>query len=88
MNQYNPDSVSPPGETISDILSDRGLTTVQFAEALQIDQITAWGLYSGSTRIDEAIADKLAEFTGASCEFWLTRERLYREAVEGDRPCP
>ena len=84
MNQYNPDWVSPPGETISDILSDRGLTTTQFAEAVQMDQMTAWGLYSGSTVIDDAIAVKLESFTGASREFWLTRERLYRESLSND----
>jgi plasmid maintenance system antidote protein VapI len=76
---FNPDWVSPPGDTIRDILEERGLTRKWLAINLNINEEAADLLLVGGRFIDESLAAELARLFGPNAKFWLERERHYRE---------
>lgn len=82
---FTPDWVSPPGDTIADILDDNNLTTHDFAQRMECSEQTANKLLSGRTRITPRIASQLQETTGASSEFWLKRESIFRERLRAQQ---
>jgi len=77
--EFKPDWVSAPGDTITDILEERGLTVVEFAERLGMTLVDAEALLEGQTPITTAIAIQLEQVLGGSVEFWMEREAQYRE---------
>jgi plasmid maintenance system antidote protein VapI/Zn-dependent peptidase ImmA (M78 family) len=75
---FQPNWASPPGDTIADVLEDRGIAIDSFAAALNHSMEFATDLISGHRPITQEVAEKLQSFLGASVAFWLTREMLYR----------
>jgi Zn-dependent peptidase ImmA (M78 family)/plasmid maintenance system antidote protein VapI len=82
VDTFNPDWVSPPGDTIRDALIYKNLSTMSLCRALDISADAAERLLRGDIRIDPAIADGLANALGASRQFWLSRESYYRARLE------
>lgn len=80
-SMFQPTWVSPPGETILDILSDREISPECLARNIGYDLNGIKALFNGSHEISELLAHKLAEAIGPDAEFWLTREKQYREDV-------
>lgn len=76
---FNPDWCSPPGNTIKDILDERGIALREFSEKLNVDCIFAGNLIHGDIEIDKHMADELSFWLGGSPEFWLKREERYRK---------
>ena len=62
---YCPDWVSPPGETLAEILEEREMTRSQFGEKM----------------IDGEIALAFESVLGISSVFWLNREKNYRDCL-------
>ncbi|WP_150001828.1 ImmA/IrrE family metallo-endopeptidase [Iodidimonas gelatinilytica] len=75
---FSPDWRSPPGDTILDILDERGMSIEAFS--LLIDETPSFSqsLISGKARITARIALKLSEQLGSTKDFWLTREDQFR----------
>lgn len=91
MNEYIPTSVSHPGATISDLLEMRYLLPAELAERLGVDEATVGRLLSGAAPIDASLAERLANHLGGTTEFWLVREKHYRDrrpALIPDRTRP
>jgi HTH-type transcriptional regulator / antitoxin HigA len=80
-NSFNPDWLSPPGDTIVDILEERDWTIAQLAGKMGFSNMKIQQLIDGKLEIDESIAGQLAEVLGSTEKFWLNRERLYRERL-------
>jgi len=80
-NTYHPDFVSPPGETLQAILDHRRQHAASFARLVGLPLGTVLGILDGTTPITEAIAEVLAQGTGTSAQFWLRRDRHYREGM-------
>ncbi|OCW21068.1 hypothetical protein BB029_23955 [Pseudomonas sp. S3E12] len=80
-SMFQPTWVSPPGETILDILSDREISPESLARNIGYDLNCIKDLFDGSHEIGEHLAHKLADAIGPDAEFWLTREQQYREDV-------
>ena len=78
---YSPDWVSPPGDTIADLLDERGWTQTEFADRLGTSRKSVHQLISGAASIDEATAPKLEQSLGSTDRFWLNRESFYRAGV-------
>lgn len=76
---FNPSWRSPPGDTIKDILAERGLTLDDLA--LQLAKPTAYVevLLTGEAQITPEIATDLAKVLGASPQFWLNRDANFRK---------
>lgn len=79
--EFRPDWVSPPGDTIADILTERGLSLAEFAQHIGQTPEQAKDLLQGRTTITIGIARRLEQFLGASMEFWMSRDFQYRQDV-------
>ena len=79
---FQPDWISPPGETVGHILEERGLSHADFSASIEFESGRLNQLLDGSLSICEDIAEKLARTLGASPEFWRSRESNYRAAVK------
>lgn len=76
--QLTPDWVSPPGETIADILAMRNLTEAELSVALDHSHVQTQRLLSGALAITDELAGRLQSALGPSASFWLNRESRYR----------
>ena len=81
-NKYTPDWVSPPGETLAEILKERKITRSEFAQRMGLPKKTINQLIKGKAEITIRIAYKMELALGVpSARFWIERERLYRESL-------
>ena len=78
-SEYTPDSVSPPGETLLEILDDRGMTQAEFAERTGRPRKTINEIVKGKAAITSETALQFEHVLGISAAFWSNRERRYRE---------
>ncbi|MDH1009611.1 ImmA/IrrE family metallo-endopeptidase [Pseudomonas nicosulfuronedens] len=81
MSNFQVSWVSPPGETILDILCERKIPKQCFAEKIGLDIHCTESLLSGDFEITDGLAYQLSEFLGADADFWMNRERQYRDDV-------
>lgn len=78
---FAPDWVSPPGDTILDLLEERGWTQQQLADRLGYSLKHVNQLIKAKVPLTEDAAIRLQNVLGAPVGFWLTREAQYRERV-------
>lgn len=78
---FAPNWASPPGETIRDVLSARGLSIVDFANHVGKSSEYVSSLLTGKVQICTDIAREMSRCLGASETFWLTREKNYQAAL-------
>jgi plasmid maintenance system antidote protein VapI len=86
---FHPDWISPPGDTIRDIMDECGISRRKLACMLDESERNVIALINGDFYIDNDMATRLSEKLGSSVAFWENRERQYREALsewERDRP--
>ena len=75
---FTPQWVSPPGDTIQDVIEERDWTLAQLSEALGYSPQFINQLLNGEAIITKDIALNLARVIGSTSEFWLNREAQYR----------
>ena len=75
--EFNPDWVSAPGDTIADILAERNLPVAEFAKLLKSSQEDVMAVLQGRATITMAMARKLERILGGSVEFWMARDFQY-----------
>lgn len=80
-NQFQPNWVSSPGDTITDILEERKLSIRDFAQQIGYTYDETYSLLSASMPITLKTAQVLENVLGASTAFWIARESQYREGV-------
>lgn len=78
---FQPDWISPPGDTIADLLDEKGWSQAEFAQRCGYTTKHASLLISGKASITEDTAIKLERVLGSSARFWLMREAQYRETL-------
>jgi len=76
---FAPDWASPPGDTILDLIEERGWTQAELAVRLGYSPKHVNQLVNGKVPLTEDAALKLERVLGSSVGFWLTREAKYRE---------
>lgn len=76
---FHPNWASSPGDTILDVLEERGLTPTELALRLEEKLENVHALLQGRAPITIALAKRLQAALGASAEFWMARDYLYRE---------
>ena len=85
VNEYYPDYVAPPGETLKEVLEDRKMTVEQLAEKMGFPLPIIEGILIGDSKIDNVIACLLERELGVNAQFWLRLEKSYREFLKGDK---
>ncbi len=78
---FQPDWISPPGDTIADLLEEKGWTQAEFAQRCGYTTKHVSLLINGKASITEDTALKLERVLGSSARFWLVREAQYRETI-------
>ncbi len=75
---FTPDWVSPPGDTILDIIEERGWTQAELAKRLGYTEKHVSQLIGGKPLTVDA-AFRLERVLGSNVDFWLAREANYRK---------
>ena len=78
---FSPDWVSPPGDTIADILSARNVSEAHFAGQIDRSLEDTRDLLKGRIAITIDLARRLESVIGASVEFWMSRDYQYRSGI-------
>ena len=76
---FAPDWVSPPGDTIADIIEERGWTQAELAKRLGYTEKHVSQLLNGKVPLTDEAALRLERVVGSTVGFWLAREAKYRE---------
>lgn len=76
---FAPDWVSPPGDTILDLIEERGWTQAEFAKRLGYTEKHISQLINGKVPLTDEAALRLERVLGSNASFWLSREAKYRE---------
>lgn len=79
--EFRPDWASAPGDTIADILQDKGLSVADFADLMGHSPEKANDLLQGRATITIETARRLERVLGASLEFWVSRDYQYRQDI-------
>ncbi len=79
--EFSPDWVSAPGDTIADILRERHVTESEFAKEIGQTIEYVRDLLRGHATITIGVARSLEKVLGASVEFWMSRDFQYRDDI-------
>lgn len=80
-NEYFPESVSAPGETLIEMLDDRSMTQTELASRTGRPLKTINEIVKGVTAITPETALQLERVLGVKAEFWNNREAAFRQYV-------
>ncbi len=78
---FQPDWISPPGDTIFDLLEEKGWSQAELAQRTGYSKKHINQLINGNATIAEETAIILERVLGSNARFWLNREVQYREAL-------
>ena len=78
---FEPDWVSPPGETIEDLLEEKEWTKSELATRMGVTRKHINELLRGRASLTSETAERLSMVLGSTSEFWLEREAQYRAAL-------
>ncbi|CAI2791391.1 Plasmid maintenance system antidote protein [Serratia grimesii] len=79
---FQPDWVSPPGDTIIDLMDEHGLSDEELSKNIGLSLTRGQQLLEGKIRLDESLATKLENLFSVSTDFWIKRENAYRQQIE------
>ncbi len=84
-NEYTPDSISPPGETLLEVLGSRGMSQAELAGRTGRPTKTINEIVRGKAAITPETALQLEFALGIPATFWNNRERQYREFLAREK---
>lgn len=79
--KYKPDFVTPPGETLEEILEVIGMSQVDLARRMGRPTKTINEIIKGKTGITPETALQLELVLDTPARFWINREKRYRESL-------
>ncbi|MEO0854264.1 MAG: helix-turn-helix domain-containing protein, partial [Cyanobacteria bacterium J06648_11] len=78
---FTPDWISPPGDTIADLLEERDWTQAHLAPQLGYSIERVSQLVNGTAILNPDTALRLESVLGGTASFWLEREAHYRDRL-------
>ena len=72
---------TPPGVTIKEQLTDRGMTQKEFAVRMDMSEKHTSKLINGDVQLTIEVARKLEMVLGVPTQFWCNLEAIYREKL-------
>ena len=82
---YRPAEVSPPGETLAELIEEREITQAELARRMGRPINAVNEMVLGNKEITEDTALELERVLGTPAHFWLAREARYREYLARQR---
>src|SRR5258708_2555003 len=80
-NEYHPDSVSSPGETLLETLEAIGMSQAELARRMGRPVKTINEIIQKKAAITAETALQLEQVLNIPASFWLNREQQYRESL-------
>ena len=80
-NEYKPDVVTPPGETLQEVIETLGMTKAELADRIGKTPKTVGEIIKHGAPITPSTAMELEKVLGVPCSFWNNRERRFRESL-------
>jgi addiction module HigA family antidote len=80
-NTYTPDFISPPGETLAEILEEKNMSQSELAQRMGRPKKTINEIIKGKAEITIDTSLQIQLVLGTPASFWIERERLYRESL-------
>jgi len=80
-NEFNPDYISPPGDTLQDVLDEKGMTQLELSKRTGRKTKTINQIIKGIAPITPETAIQFERTLGVPASFWNNREKLYREKL-------
>ena len=81
-NEYSPDSVSPPGETLLETIETLGMSPADLAARAGRSKKMISEIIEGRAPITPKFSLELERVLGVPASFWNNRERHYRKNPE------
>ena len=81
INQYQPELVSPPGDTLEELLEERGMAQAELAERTGRSKKLINEIIQGKAPITAETALQFELVLGVPARFWLEREQQHRESL-------
>lgn len=78
---FDPDWISPPGDTIVDLLAERGWKQTELARRMDYSGKHISQLVNGLAVLTQEAASRLERVLGGTAAFWLAREAQYRAQI-------
>lgn len=78
-NEYYPESVTPPGETLLEMLEAIGMSQAELAMRMGCPVKLVNEIIQAKTAINPGIARKLEQVLHIPASFWLNMEQYYQE---------
>lgn len=82
--KFEPDYVSPLGETLREIMEYHSVSIDEMAKKSGLSREDVAGILDGKTAITADMARGIARVFGVPASFWLRREEMYREGIKRD----
>lgn len=82
---YQPKEVSPPGDTLAELIDELGITQAELARRMGRPLNPVNEMILGTKEITEDTALELERVLGTPAHFWLARESRYREYLARKR---
>ena len=82
-NEYTPETVSPPGATVQDLLDERRMTRTDLAGYMGRSRAFVDRLIHGKEALSQEVALELEDALNVPARFWNQREHLYRTSSLG-----
>jgi HTH-type transcriptional regulator / antitoxin HigA len=82
---YRPQTVSPPGTTLAELIEEREITQAELARRMGRPLNAINEMVLGNKEITEDTALELERVLGTPAHFWLAREARYREYLARQR---
>ncbi|MBS2028787.1 MAG: HigA family addiction module antidote protein [Deltaproteobacteria bacterium] len=80
-NEYAPEEVSPPGDTLAETLEAKGMSQAELAERTGRPKKTINEIINGKASITSETALQLERVLGVPARFWIERESQYQESL-------
>lgn len=84
-NQYFPQTMSCPGETLKEKLQEMTITVKEFSNLIDISEDQIMGIVNGKVEITDIIALKFEIVTKIPAHFWINSQCRYNEFIMKQR---
>jgi addiction module HigA family antidote len=81
INEYIPENITHPGETLNDILEERGMSQLELSVRTGRPKTKINEIIKGKISITPETAIQLENVLGVPADFWNTRQKKYDESI-------
>src|SRR5688572_8113620 len=78
---YQPETITAPGETVAELLEERGMTETELAQRMGRPVKTIDEIIHGKAPLSQRQRFNWSRFFGVPAEYWLNHEAKYRASL-------